>query len=154
MLETRAIIVRLDGAEAIVEATQAGGCGLCDSANGCASGKLAGLFCTRPRQFRVANGIGARVGDEVRVAVADGALFRSALIVYLFPLSMLFAGGLLGTSLAGAYDQDICAAIGALAGLAAGFVLVRVFALRHRLAHSSLAPSITPRSGNPPDRDP
>jgi sigma-E factor negative regulatory protein RseC len=139
MLETHAIIVRLDGTEAIVESTQSGGCGLCNSVNGCGSGKLSGLFCARPRQFRVPNGIGAQVGDEVQVSVADGALFRSALIVYLFPLSMLFAGALLGSVLAGAYNQDICAAIGALAGLSAGFVFVRLFALRQRLAVSSLS---------------
>lgn len=129
MLETRAIIVRLDGSDALVEAQQGGGCGHCDSVNGCGSGKLSKLFCAQPRRFRVHNGIDARVGDEVQVAVADGALLRSVLIIYMLPLLLLLAGGLLGASLADAASRrDVYAAIGAVLGLASGFVLARLFA--------------------------
>ncbi len=143
MLETHAVIVKLDGTEALVEADQAGGCGQCNSVNGCGSGKLAKLFCARPRHFRVHNQIGAEVGDEVRVSVADGELFRSAFIVYIFPLLMLFAGGILGSVVAGAHNPDVYAAVGALAGLAAGFMLVRIFTPQQRILISALSPQHT-----------
>lgn len=142
MLETRAIIVRLDGAEAVVEAMQGGGCGHCDSKNGCGGGKLSALFCTQPRRFRVHNGIDARVGDEVQVSVADGALLRSALIMYMLPLALLLLGATLGASLAdGVSRRDAYAVIGALFGLAAGFALARLS------APSFARPVIAPREG-------
>lgn len=132
MLETRAIIIQLDGAEAVVEAKQGGGCGHCDSEKGC--GKAAQLFCSQPRRFRVRNDINARIGEEVQVSVADGVLLRSAAIIYLLPLVLLLAGGLLGSHWAGDVShRDGYAAIGALLGLAAGFALVRLVTLRQRV---------------------
>jgi sigma-E factor negative regulatory protein RseC len=126
MLETRAIIVQLEGTEALVEARQVGGCGHCDSGNGCASGKLSKLFCVQPRRFKVHNGINAGVGEEVQVLVADGTLLRSALIMYMLPLVLLLVGGLLGGSLAdGIGRRDAYSAIGALLGLAVGLVFAR-----------------------------
>jgi sigma-E factor negative regulatory protein RseC len=127
MLETRAIIVQLEGDKAEVETGQGGGCGHCDSKNGCGSGKVAQLFCTRPRRFIVRNDAGARVGDEVQITMADGALLRSAALMYLLPLALLLAGGLLGSYWADgdAASGDIWAASGALLGLLAGFALAR-----------------------------
>lgn len=131
MLETRAIIIQLDGAEAVVEARQGGGCGHCDSEKGC--GKAAHMFSSQPRRFRVRNGINARIGEEVQVSMADGMLLRSAAIIYMLPLALLLAGGLLGSNWAAADSQrDGYAAIGAVFGLAAGFVLARLFSLRQR----------------------
>ena len=144
MLETRAIIIQLDGAEAVVEAKQGSGCGHCDSEKGC--GKAAQLFCSQPRRFRVRNDINARIGEEVQVSVADGVLLRSAVIIYMLPLVLLLAGGLLGSYWASDIShRDGYAAIGALLGLAAGFALVRLVTLRQR-ALSPLQPVITRRA--------
>jgi sigma-E factor negative regulatory protein RseC len=140
MLETRAIVVQLEGPEAIVEARQSGGCGHCDDAKGCGAGKLSQLFCTQPRRFRVHNGINARIGEEVEVSLADGVLLRSALTMYFLPLLLALGGGMLGTHWATDYaSSDAYAALGAVLGLAAGFLLVRLSTLR-RL--SSAAPVI------------
>jgi sigma-E factor negative regulatory protein RseC len=129
MLETRAIIVQLDGADAVVEARQGSGCGLCSSENGCGSRKLSALLCAQPRRFRVHNGIDARIGDEVQVSVADGMLLRSALIMYMLPLALLLMGGFVGSGFAdGVSRRDAYAAIGALLGLVTGFALARLFA--------------------------
>ena len=141
MLETRAIVVQLQGPEAIVEARQSGGCGHCDDAKGCGAGKLSQLFCMQPRRFRVRNGINARIGEEVEVAMADGVLLRSALTMYFLPLLLALVGGMLGTHWAFDYTSgDIYAAVGAALGLTAGFLLVRLSRLR--LLSSSAAPVI------------
>lgn len=133
MLETRATVVRLEGAEAIVEAEQGGGCGACSGGNGCGSGKLSQMLCVRPRQFRVRNDINARIGDRVQVAVADGLLLRSALTLYGLPLLLLFAGALSGAHwMGGASGRDAGEAIGAGAGLLAGFALAGFIASRQR----------------------
>lgn len=132
MLETRAIVVRLEGEEAVVEAVH-GGCGSCGNGNGCGSGNISKMLCVKPRQFRVRNGVGARVGEEVEVAVAEGALLRSALTLYALPLALLFAGALSGAHwLAGAGGNDAGAALGAVAGLLAGFALARLIVSRQR----------------------
>lgn len=140
MLETRAVIIELDGDEAIVESRNGGGCGQCDSEKGC--GKASQLFSSKPRRFRVRNEINARVGEEVQVFVADGVLLRSAAIMYLLPLALLLVGGALGSHWAvEASSRDGYAVMGALLGLASGFVLARLLTLRQR-ALSSAQPVI------------
>ncbi len=138
ILETRAIIIQLDGAEAVVEAKQGGGCGHCDSEKGC--GKVSQLFCSQPRRFRVRNGINARIGDEVQVFVADGVLLRSAAIMYILPLALLLLGGSLGSHWADdASCRDGYAVIGAMLGLVMGFVLAKLSTLRqHALSDAQL----------------
>ena len=126
MIETRAIIIRLDGKEALVEAVQGGGCGNCDSANGCGSGKLTRLFGNKPRRFRVENAANAPVGAVVSVTLAEGVLLRSALLMYLLPLIFMLAGAIYGARfMNGIWSADVSAAVGALAGLVSGFVLAR-----------------------------
>jgi sigma-E factor negative regulatory protein RseC len=133
MLETRAIVIRTEGSDAIVEAAHGGGCGACGGSQGCGSGKLAEALCVRPRQFRARNEIGAHAGDEVQVAVADGALLRGALTLYGLPLLLLFIGAISGAHWAGAgAARDAAAASGAAAGLLAGFGLAAILARLRR----------------------
>ena len=133
MLETRAIVLYRDGDEAVVSARQ-GGCGQCDSVNGCGSGKLAQLFCAQPRQFRVLNEVNACVGEEIQVCVADGVVLRSAAMMYLLPLALLLLGSLLGSYWAVEVpSRDGYAAIGALMGLVAGFALARLLTRRRQV---------------------
>lgn len=133
MHEARAIVVQLDGAEALVESTQGSGCGQCSSSGGCSSGKLTQMFCVSPRRFRVRNSVGAQVGDEVQVSVGDGVVLRSALILYGLPALSLLVGGLVGTYLAAdAASRDATAAAGGFVGVLAGFVLARLLASRQQ----------------------
>ncbi|HEX5337249.1 MAG TPA: SoxR reducing system RseC family protein, partial [Gallionella sp.] len=100
MLETRAIVVQVDGPFALVRANQGNGCGQCNG-KGCGTGKLSQMFCSKPRQFQVDNPIDAKVGDEVIVSVADGAVLRGIGLVYLLPLLLLVAGAMLAGILVG-----------------------------------------------------
>lgn len=124
-LETRAIVMRVDGSLAFVESAKASGCGQCKGA-GCGAGKLSRLLCSEPRQFQVDNRIDAGVGDEVVVSVPDGAVMRGIGLIYLLPLALLVSGAALGDALAeqGA-QRDGYAAIGAATGLIGGFFLSR-----------------------------
>ena len=130
MLETRAVVVQTDKRYTLVEASQGNGCGQCNG-KGCGTGKLSQLFCSKPRQFKVDNQINAKIGDEVIVSVAEGAVLRGIGLVYLLPLVLLFAGAAWGGSWAMQEEQrDGYAAIGALIGLVAGFVFAKWFAAR------------------------
>jgi sigma-E factor negative regulatory protein RseC len=133
MIETRAIVIRVEGKEALVEALQGGGCGNCDSENGCGSGKLSQLFCSEPRRFRVLNDGNAQVGAVVQVNLAEGVLLRSALLMYLMPLLFLLGGAIAGAQWASdAAGSDTWSAVGGLIGLSSGFVLVKLLSLRRR----------------------
>jgi sigma-E factor negative regulatory protein RseC len=132
MLETRAVVVQVEGQRAFVQASQSGGCGQC-SGKGCGTAKLSQLFCSQLRQFQVDNPINARVGDQVVVSVADGTVLRGIGLVYLLPLLLLAVGAALGNVAAPELDQrDGYAAAGAFVGLACGFVLSKWLAVRLR----------------------
>ena len=136
MIETRAIIIRLEGIEALVESMQGGGCGNCDSTNGCGSGKLNRLFGGKARRFRVDNEANAPVGTIVLVTLAEGVLLRSALLMYMLPLFLLLTGAMFGARfLNEVWSADTRAAVGGIIGLATGFVLARKLSLgRHMLS--------------------
>ena len=142
MIETRAIVIRLEGNEALVESTQGGGCGHCDSENGCGSGKMSKLFCSEPRRFRVRNDGNAQVGTLVQVTLPEGVLLRSALLMYMLPLALLLCGAIFGAR----WDEggDAYAAAGGVMGLIAGFAVVKSLSLRRQLtsiAQPVIAPS-------------
>lgn len=135
MLETRAIVVHVQGNEALVEAKGGGGCGNCDSEKSCGSGKLSQMFCSKPRQFKVHNEADARVGDEVQITLPDGVLLRSSIIMYVMPLALLLSGGMLGSHWASdTASRDIYAFIGSLLGLIGGFLLARWISKRQLVA--------------------
>ena len=132
MLETRATVIRILESHALVQANQGSGCEQCDG-KGCGTGKLAQLFCSKPRLFQVANPINAGVGDQVVISVAEGAVLRGIGVVYLLPLLLLLGGAMLGNFLAAQAGQtDAYAASGALLGLVAGFVLARISSRQFR----------------------
>jgi sigma-E factor negative regulatory protein RseC len=134
MIETRAIIIRLEGNEALVESTQGGGCGNCDSENGCGSGKLSQLFCTEPRRFRVLNESNAQVGTLVQVSLAEGVLLRSALLMYMLPLASLVSGAAIGGLWMDGESSEIFSAAGGFAGLSLGFVMAKALSSRRKLS--------------------
>jgi len=125
MLETRAIVIQILKSHALVQANQGNGCEQCNG-KGCGTGKLAQLFCSKPRLFQVENPINASVGDQVIISVADGAVLSGIGVVYLLPLLLLLGGAMLGNLWAAQTGQrDAYAAAGALLGLVIGFVLAR-----------------------------
>lgn len=145
MTDTRAIVIAVDGHEALVESMQGGGCGNCDSANGCGSGKLSQLFGSKPRRFRVLNDGNAQVGTIVQVSVPEGVLLRSALLMYLLPLLLMLGGAMLAAQMASdASSTDIYAALGGGFGLLSGFWLAKGVSVRHRwssVAQAVILPS-------------
>ncbi|MDD4912148.1 MAG: SoxR reducing system RseC family protein [Sideroxydans sp.] len=129
MLEMRGVILSVSGNNAEISPLNGGGCGQCSSKNGCGSEKLSKVFCgSEPRKFVVSNMLGAKVGDEVVVALEDGGLLRSVLLMYMLPLFTMMAGGFIGSSVAGnLVTRDIWSAAAAMAGLLIGFFLVKIF---------------------------
>lgn len=121
MMDQDAVVARVEGDHAYIEVGGAGaGCGRCHEAGGCQNSILGQLFSNKPRQFRIANRIGAVPGDHVVVRVSEGATLRAALLTYLLPVLLLLFGAGAGAALGEAASSDAATALGALAGLAIG----------------------------------
>jgi sigma-E factor negative regulatory protein RseC len=145
MIETQAIVIHLDGQDALVESIQGEGCGNCKKVNGCGSSNLSQLFSSEPRRFRARNNGNAKVGTLVKISLPDGALLQSALLVYFLPLALLLVGAIAGGQwVVDAMKSDAYSAIGGLTGLILGFVLVKFLSLGRRFtshAQAAILPS-------------
>lgn len=127
MSQCDAVVVEVSGDEVWVEVPgRAPACGSCPSTDACQEGLLG--LSAGPRRYRLENRTGARLGERVSLTVADGALWRASLASYVLPVLLAIVGALVGQSLAG----DAWAAIGTLAGLGCGFVLLRSKEIRAR----------------------
>ncbi|HNO58842.1 MAG TPA: SoxR reducing system RseC family protein [Accumulibacter sp.] len=127
MSETRAVVTALDGEYALVR-TDSGGCGRCHEAGGCGGANISQILCGNERVWRVLNTRGARVGEQVSVRVADGAVRASATLLYVVPLTLFLAGALIGAS----FFAETGAIAGAVAGIAiAWYRVARQIRQRH-----------------------
>lgn len=139
MLESYAVITRIEGRDTFVQTESPGSCGS-DSCGvqGCGSAMLMRIFSQRPRALRVDNQIGARVGEHVVVGLEEAAFLRSAMLGYAAPLMAFVLGAALTQTLAPLGPmRDLHAALGGAAALALTFALVKLRA-RHAAAGAIL----------------
>lgn len=116
--EGRVVAVDEAGASVWVEvAARAAACGSCASSSSCRTDMLGGVGQGAARRYRVHNVIGAKVGDRVSLAVADGAILYASWFSYLLPALLAIAGGAVGQRLGG----DVPALAGTVLGLLIGF---------------------------------
>jgi sigma-E factor negative regulatory protein RseC len=142
MIETQAVVIRVEGRLALIEAERRLGCGRCKE-TGCGSAVPARLVKLKPRRLHIVNSIAAKRGDAVIVGISERALLKSALSVYLVPIMLLILGAVLGAA-GGPAGVDRYALAGALLGLIAGAAWIREFT-RH--AGACLAPVIRLQTG-------
>jgi sigma-E factor negative regulatory protein RseC len=134
MSQCDAVVVEASGNEVWVEVPgRAPACGSCKNTDACQD-SLLGLSAG-PRRYRLENRIGARIGDRVQLTVADGTLWRASLASYVLPVLLAIAGAVVGQTAGG----DAWAAMGTLAGLGCGLVLLRFKELRARRQDSFLS---------------
>lgn len=98
-------------------------CQSCSARHGCGQKALATMSQGKANQILVDNTLGARVGDQVTLAIEETALLGASLLVYALPLLLLVAGAVAGHWWAG--QTDAGAMLGAVTGLGSGFLLVR-----------------------------
>lgn len=98
-------------------------CDVC-KLNGACGIALLGTFLGKPRAtIRALNLAAADVGDQVEVAVDERALLRWSVAVYIVPLLSMIGSALVAQVLF--QGGEIMTAIAGLAGLTAGFLLLR-----------------------------
>lgn len=124
-MEMHVRIIRTDQHDtAWVEAiAETSGCNSCNSngnnSGGCGADNIGRMFLgSTPHRFRVLDPIGCHVGDEAIINIADGSVVRSAALVYLLPLLLVFTGAILASYLANPATAELASILGALTGLA------------------------------------
>lgn len=116
----RAVVRALEGERALVE-VEAGGCGRCHEEGGCGGQQLTQMFCSGPKTYLADNPLGARVGEQVTIAIAAGTVRQVANLAYGVPLTATIGGALLGMQWGG----DLAAMLGAGSGLALAIAYIR-----------------------------
>ena len=128
MSEVAAVVISVEHGTAVVETgPRAAGCGRCHEPGGCGGGLLNLQDGGKPRRFTVPNTINAGIGERVLLCAPDGTLLRVALLSYGMPLLLIMIGASLATW---RFGSDASAVTGALAGLVAGLLLLRIVASR------------------------
>lgn len=123
MITERGRVIAVTGDQAWVQTLRLSACQSCSARAACGQRALASVSGGRANQVRVANTLGASVGDEVSLAIAESALLRASLLVYALPLLLMVVGAIGGHQWAP--GSDAYAMAGAAAGLALGFWLAR-----------------------------
>lgn len=151
MIETEAVVVRLEDAVAYVQAERKSGCSGC-SESSCGTSVLANFFGQKAPLYRARNEVGAKVGDRVVIGMNESGLLKGTLLLYMLPLLLLFAGAVAGSMLAATADvRDGYSAAGAAIGLMAGFIGLKLFSARPSLG-KQFQPVILSRIANAPIR--
>jgi sigma-E factor negative regulatory protein RseC len=84
------------------------------------------LFLGRNAPIQLQNTVGAQVGDQVELVIADEALLRQSIWAYGVPLTGFFIGALLAQA---SLHHELAALLGALVGMSCGWWLTRRFAI-------------------------
>jgi sigma-E factor negative regulatory protein RseC len=134
-MEQAVIVVDVTRDEALVRGRRASACDSCAGKGSCTT---LGSWVERFAEMRVANPVGAKIGDEVIVEVPDGEFMRAALRLYGAPMLGFFVAGFSARALAlamGAASAELWAAGGALAGMFGVFFWLSQS--RHELKHAA-----------------
>ncbi len=116
-MEQAVMVVDVRRDEALVRGRRASACDSCAGKSSCTT---LGSWTERVAEMRVANPIGANIGDEVIVEVPDGEFLRAALRLYGAPMLGFFVAAFCARALAiamGSTSVELWAAVGALVGM-------------------------------------
>ncbi len=144
MITEPATVVRVDGDVVWVRCESQQGCQRCAEGRGCGGGVLGKLLGDRLRTIRAARGdFRLAAGESVVIGLAETALVRASVAMYLIPLLSMLAAALLAWRVGG--ESEAWAISGGLAGFLVGLVHARRFGSRHD-ADSRYQPVVIARS--------
>jgi|WetSurMetagenome_2_1015567.scaffolds.fasta_scaffold12991_2 sigma-E factor negative regulatory protein RseC len=125
--ETAQIIeafVESDGSQwAFVEIQRKGMCGTCQAEGACSTHLLADFFAHRAQhRLKLLNTLNAKQGDYITIGLLETTFLKSALLVYFFPILLLFISGMTA-QIFFAPLSDLWIGIASLSGFAIGFFI-------------------------------
>ncbi|NLF54688.1 MAG: SoxR reducing system RseC family protein [Thauera phenolivorans] len=144
-MEAFARVQRIDNDRVWLKVLDAGGgCGRCHEPGGCRSVQITQAFGLPRDEFALPRKDGVGVGDRVRIAIADGAPLRAALLSYGLGAALLLIGAAVGAGVTDG-NADLGAGAGALGGLALAVLFNRILP-RSRTWRAGLQMEIAPET--------
>ncbi len=129
MIEERARVIAIEDDNLLLEAETRAACNACAAKQGCGTSVLSRWVGRKFTRFQAPNTVNAQVGDEVVVGLAEEAMLKGSVLVYLLPLLAMIGFALLADSLIStdAASRDLLVLISAVAGFALMLVISRLF---------------------------
>jgi len=137
MIEQQAEVTMVKDNQVWLSVRRESGCHSCQLNKGCGTGSLSRLFGLREHMLILPNTQKLKSGDHVIVAIPDKSYLLASVLIYLFPLLLMFAFGALGESL---FHMEGVTVLLSLAGLVSG-LMVSARLSRHKYA-AALQPKI------------
>jgi sigma-E factor negative regulatory protein RseC len=141
MIEERARVIAIENDQLLLEAQTRAACNACAARQGCGTSVLSKWVGRKFTRFQAPNTVDASVGDEVVVGLAEEAMLKGSVFVYLLPLLAMIIFALLADTLisAEAASRDLLVLLSAVTG----FALMLLFS-RLVLSSSSNRNRLTP----------
>ncbi|MBT8127327.1 MAG: SoxR reducing system RseC family protein [Gammaproteobacteria bacterium] len=99
MIEETARVIAVEQDQLLLEAQTHAACHACAARPGCGTSLLSKWVGRRFTRFRVHNSVNASVGDDVVVGLAEAAMLKGSVLVYLLPLLAMIIFAVLADSL-------------------------------------------------------
>jgi sigma-E factor negative regulatory protein RseC len=127
MIEERARVIAIQDGQLLLEAETSSACHACAVKQGCGTSVLSKWLGRKFTRFQAPNTVNAGVGDEVVVGLAEEAMLKGSVIVYLLPLLAMIGAALLADSLISVETarRDLMVLVAAVAGFALMMYLSR-----------------------------
>jgi sigma-E factor negative regulatory protein RseC len=128
MIEEHARVIAVENGQLLLEAQTKASCSACAVKQGCGTSVVSKWVGRKFTRFQAPNTVNARVGDEVVVGLAEEAMLKGSVLVYLLPLLVMIGFALLADSLIAAdtASRDLLVLITAVAGFSLMLVISRL----------------------------
>ena len=131
MIEEQAQVIDIKGTRLFLQVQTQSACGGCAVNKSCGTSVLAKVVGKKFTHFQAENNIGAEIGDTVVVGIAEDALLKGSMVMYVLPvLAMIIFALLADFLLAGplqieASVRDLAVACTSIMGLVLGSLVAR-----------------------------
>lgn len=128
MIEEHARVIAVENGQLLLEAQTKASCSACAVKQGCGTSVVSKWIGRKFTRFQAPNTVNARVGDEVVVGLAEEAMLKGSVLVYLLPLLAMIGFALLADSLIAAdtASRDLLVFISAVVGFSLMLVISRL----------------------------
>ena len=94
MIKQTAVVTKAEHGTAQVKVVRESTCGQCSVQKGCGTSVFSKVLGNKFSEITVLNPVDAEAGDIVILGLAESVLVTSAMLMYLFPLLMMFGGAM------------------------------------------------------------
>ena len=141
MIEEKAIVIAVEGDEALVQTQRQSACQSCSVKSGCGTSVLSKAIGKRVSQIKVNNTLNVKIGDEVVLGINDNALVQGSLLVYALPLVLLLVFAVAGEFWA--QNQNLNSELISIVSGMLGFVIA-IFITRFSILKTSFKNQVQP----------